>query len=64
MPLVEFTTKARKMIASAARRAGSLARSCAAGEFLYSNGKMTTLPVPAGSNGVSAFAINRPQGAA
>jgi probable HAF family extracellular repeat protein len=30
----------------------------AAGEFLYSNGQMTTLPVPAGSSGVSAFAIS------
>jgi probable HAF family extracellular repeat protein len=29
-----------------------------AGEFLYSNGQITTLPVPAGSSGVSAFAIN------
>jgi probable HAF family extracellular repeat protein len=29
-----------------------------AGEFLYSDGTMTTLPVPAGSDGVSAFAIN------
>jgi probable HAF family extracellular repeat protein len=28
------------------------------GEFLYSNGQFTTLPVPSGSNGVSAFAIN------
>jgi probable HAF family extracellular repeat protein len=30
----------------------------AGGEFLYSNGQMTTLPVPAGSSGVSAFAIS------
>jgi probable HAF family extracellular repeat protein len=30
----------------------------ASGEFLYSHGQITTLPVPAASNGVSAFAIS------
>jgi uncharacterized membrane protein len=30
----------------------------AVGEFLITNGKMTTLPVPTGSYAVSAFAIN------
>ena len=30
----------------------------AAGEFLITGGKMTTLPVPAGASAVSAFAIN------